>query len=136
MEMDQISLARSALLFQRSYDRPDTMVYIGKKALVSGKKDGFLFFFKYKIKQADLNWRIATAGVIPSDSTQFNADIIGETEWPIKTNRLTNLGSVRFKEDQPLEAQLEMIIQKWLVGQRKSGKDFYVSEEDDNEEEE
>lgn len=134
-ERDQVNLARSALLFQRSYDRPDTINYIGKRALISGKQEGFLFFFKYKMRLADLNWKFATAGIISSDTTQFNTDIIGETEWPAKTNRLTDLGSVRFKEDQPLDAQLEMIIQKWLIGQRKSGKEFYVTEEDDSNEE-
>jgi hypothetical protein len=43
---------------------------------------------------------------------------------------------VRLKEEKPLDPQLETIIQRWKVEQRKSGKEFYAAEDDDEEEEE
>lgn len=133
-ERDQVKLARSALFFQKNYDQPDTMVFIGKRAIEYGKQQGYVFFYKYKMKIIDLNWMIATVGIIPADPDSFNPDIASDPDGIGKKNLLTSLRSARLKEEKPEGPQLDAIIQKWLVGQRKSGKEFYNNDEEEEEE--
>ena len=135
-ERNQAGLARSALIFQKLYDNPDTIAYLDKRFLTTKNQSGYIFFFKYKMKMVDLNWKIATVGLIPADSTSFNTDVNDEVDGIGKKLPLTGFRSVRLKEDKPLSAQLDTIIQRWMVEQRKSGKEFYAAEDDDEVEEE
>ncbi len=134
-ERKQIDLARSALLFQKTYDKPDTLVFMDKRFLSGKTQSGYIFFFKYKMKTIDLNWKIASVGLIPSDTSRFDTDIVSKAELTGKKSQLTGFGSVRLKDDKSVAEQLDTIIQKWKVQQRKGGKEFYASEDDQEDEE-
>ena len=133
-ETRQVDLARSALLAQRSYDKPDTLAYLDKRPVNIKGLNGYVFFFKYKMKSVDLNWKIATIGLVPVDTGSFKIDILEKKGD--KKAQLTGFRAIRLKEDKPMGEQLDEVIKKWLIARRKSGKDYYPAEDDNEDEDE
>jgi hypothetical protein len=138
---NHLDLGRSKLLDEKSYDKPDSIVYIDRLAAeVKGKK-GFVYFFKYKTKKDDLTWKFATVGLVPEDAKKFEFD---NTEKPEYSDyyyspaayrstdyyRLdfTGFSEAKIKDDEPIAEQLSKILKKMLYSKRKSAKEFYERE--------
>ena len=68
---NHIDLAKSKLLSEKAYDKPDSIVYIDRLPAEVKNKKGYVYFFRYKTKKDDANWKIAMAGLIPEDAGQF-----------------------------------------------------------------
>ena len=132
---NHIDLAKSKLLAEKSYDKPDTLVYIDRLPAEVKNKKGFVYFFKYKAKKDDANWKIATAGLIPKDSTQFEfeKEEIKATDYTFSYNNYSNLYSYSFsgfsdtkiKDDDPIMDQLSKELKRVLYSRRKSAREFY-----------
>lgn len=133
---NHISLAKSKLLQEKSYDKPDTLAYIGKLPTeVKGKK-GLVYFFKYKNKKDDVVWKLAAAGLVPEDSTQFEFES-SEKQAPgnmflYSGNFLTRsaydftgFSDTRLNEEKPIGEQLQQELKKMLYARRNSAREFY-----------
>ena len=68
---NHIDLAKSKLLDKKSYDKPDSVVYLDRLHTQAKNKKGFIYFFKYKNKKDDASWKIASVGLVPEDAKQF-----------------------------------------------------------------
>ncbi|MBS1654009.1 MAG: TraB/GumN family protein [Bacteroidetes bacterium] len=134
---NHLDLGKSRLLDMRSYNRPDSIVYLNRLSSVSNGRKGFVYFYKYKLKKDDLTWRLATVGLMPEDSSKFEFDDPEKKEIkPVyyaysysdnnySTNDFTSFSDEKIKDDEPLMDQLKKLLKKMEYSQRKSGVNFY-----------
>jgi hypothetical protein len=120
----QESIARSQLMGMAPYDKPDTLVFLHKLPVQYQKKDGFLYFFKYKEKKEDNSWKIATAGIYPKDSTQLVYQPAGDNNLG-EEDDFTELTTSKISSDTTVDVQLEKLRKKMLYSRRKSAAQFY-----------
>jgi hypothetical protein len=132
---NHLDLGKSKLMQEKSYDKPDSLVYIDRLAAeVKGKK-GFVYFFKYKTRKDDLTWKLATVGLVPQNPKVFEFENIEEPEYPelYMTNEMndyykydfTGFSDTKIKDDESLRDQLNKALKKLLYSKRKSAKEFY-----------
>lgn len=137
---NHLDLGRSKLLDENSYDKPDSVVYIDRlPAEIKGHK-GFVYFYRYKMKKDDLNWKLATVGLVPQDPRVFEFENIVKPDYseyyPTSNYRagdyyrldFTSFSSTKIKDDEPLADQLAETLKKLLYSKRKSAKGFYERE--------
>lgn len=126
-------LAHSKLLGEGRYGKPDSLLFVDKlKAEVKGR-EGWIYFFKYKTRKDDAGWKIATAGLVPMDSTKFEwkeddeADPSADEEGYAYKDKydFTSFSNIRIKEDEPILSQLQKELKRMLYSKRKSAKEFY-----------
>src|SRR5260221_8529346 len=139
---NHLDLGRSALLDKKTSDKPDSVVYLDRMKAEFKGRQGWIYFYKYKTKNADLNWKLATVGLMPEDPKQFefNNDNINSTPDDIslfgssRYNRydFTGFSDTKLNEDEPLAGQLNKALKKILYSRRKSAKEFYENNEDGN----
>jgi uncharacterized protein YbaP (TraB family) len=129
---DHLSLARSKLVEESQYDKPDSLVYLNKLPATVKGKEGFVFFFKYKKKKDDEIWRLATVGLVPKDPKLFeftdpasdgNDDI--EDSDASSPYSFTGLTAKKISDDVPLTVQLNKELRRMLYSKRRSAKEFY-----------
>ncbi len=141
---NHLDLGKSKMLYEKTYDKPDTVVFVDKlPAEIKGKK-GLVYFFKYKNKKDDVSWKLATVGLVPVDSTKFEFDDDDEEkEKPvyslaygdyINTSRydFTGFSETKIKTDEPIVKQLNKELKKMLYSKRKSAKQFYEKTESES----
>lgn len=141
---NHLDLGKSNLLASKSYGKPDTLVYIDRLPAEFKKQKGYIYFFKYKNKKDDGNWKIATVGLVPEDPKQF--EFIDEATRSIReyvsvtpgySSRrfsrydFTSFTDTRISEEEPLSEQLNKELKKKLYSRRKSAKEFYEDNEND-----
>lgn len=137
---NHLDLAKSCLLDKKSSNKPDTIVYIDKlKTEFKGKK-GFIYFYKYKSKKDDLNWKLASVGLVPEDPKQFEfdekkmkyvpSDFTFSNNYKYTSYSFTSFTDTKIDDDAPIADQLNKALKKLLYSRRKSAKEFY----DDNDE--
>ena len=137
---NHLDLGKSKLMEEKSYDRPDSVVYLDRLAAdIKGNK-GFVYFYKYKSKKDDLTWKLATVGLVPQDPTSFEFENTGKPDLAnfyspmnFRTSDyyrydFTNFTDTRIKDDEPLTGQLKKTLKKLLYSKRKSAKEFYERE--------
>ncbi len=140
-------LAKSRLLANRNdYNRPDTIVFLQKMETETEKTKGFIYFFKYKTKKDDLNWKIAATGLVPLDEKNLLVDesIIksahedrysftygGSSAYGNNPYSFAIFTDVKLKEEreEPMQKQLEKEVKKFKYAMQKSGARFFVNEE-------
>jgi uncharacterized protein YbaP (TraB family) len=128
---NQLALARGKLLSDNN-KTPDSLVFVHKlKATVKGR-EGWIYFFKYKIKKDDSRWGIASVGLIPLDSTKFEWEgVTGKEQYDedayVYDNEFefTGFTQTKLKDDEPELAQVQKELKKMLYSKRKSAKEFY-----------
>ncbi len=132
---NHLDLGRSALLDKKTSDKPDSVVYLDRMKAEFKGRQGWIYFYKYKTKNADLNWKLATV-----KQFEFNNDNINSTPGDIslfgssRYNRydFTGFSDTKLNEDEPLAGQLNKALKKILYSRRKSAKEFYENNEDGN----
>jgi uncharacterized protein YbaP (TraB family) len=127
---NQLALARSRLLSENGR-KPDTLLFIDKlKAKVKGR-EGWVYFFKYKLRKDDIRWGIASVGLVPVDSTKFEWDDVldkdEEDDMVVfgSEYRFTGFSETKLKDDEPALPQIQKELKKMLYSKRKSGREFY-----------
>jgi hypothetical protein len=136
---NHLDLGRSRLLDEKSYSKPDTVVYVDRLSAEYKNKKGFLYFYKYKTKKDDLVWKLAVVGLAPGDPKQFefeDSNKLGSREYsytlfsPTGYNQydFTEFTDTKIEEDEPMLKQLDKALKKILYSRRKSAMKFY----DDN----
>jgi uncharacterized protein YbaP (TraB family) len=138
---NHLDLGKSALLETKTYEKPDTLVFIDRlHADYKGKK-GWVYFYKYKARKDDLSWKLAVVGLIPDDSMRFEFSNVNRRNYSgverfsnesSRSNRFdfAGFGETRLKEDEPIKGQLQKSLKKILYSARKSAKEFYMDEND------
>ena len=138
---NHLDLGKSKILAEKVYDKPDTLVFVNKlPAEVKGRK-GLIYFFKYKTKKDDASWKLATVGLVPDDPKQFEFkdEDIKKIDYSFAYNNYSQLSRYEFtgfsdtkvKEDDPLINQLNKELKRMLYSRRKSAKEFYEKDDDD-----
>ncbi|HNU15175.1 MAG TPA: TraB/GumN family protein [Chitinophagaceae bacterium] len=136
---NHLDLGKSALLNEKSYGRPDSLVYVDRLKATYKDKKGFIYFFKYKAKKDDLTWKLATVGLVPENPREFQFEDTIKLKFPRhmyelfnfrKYNRynFTGFTDVKVNTDGTLTSQLEKELKKLLYARRKSAKEFYEGE--------
>ena len=130
-------LGRSALVYSKSGDKPDTLAFADRLPAGYNGKNGFIYFFKYKEKKDDSNWKIATVGLVPEtpDEFEFADSVTTENESTIypplsalgTTNQydFTGFTDTKIREDDVLQVLLQKELKKMLYSRRKSARSFY-----------
>ncbi len=137
---NHIDLGRSSLLSKKTYDRPDSLIYIDRLSTTYKDKQGFIYFFKYKTKKDDLTWKLATAGLVPEDPAQFEFEdstrlntVVFESplfsSYHFSRYAFTSYSDTRLKENELVTDQLKTMQKKMLYSRRKSAKMFYDEKE-------
>ncbi len=127
---NHIDLAKSKLFSRNTYNKPDTLVYIDRIAVQHKDRSGYVYFFKYKQKKEDNNWKLATVGLIPTDPKQFSFEkklkYYEEMQYDF-----TEMNDTKIEEDTPLASQLKKALKKMQYAKRNSAAEFYVNENKD-----
>jgi hypothetical protein len=135
---NHLDLGRSKLMAEKTYGKPDSIVYLDRLPAEIKNKKGFVYFFKYKTKKDDMGWKLATVGLVPQDPKKFEFDGI---EKPTVSDYYSNLKKgdyykfdftgfteTKIKDEEPLADQLKKQLKKMLYSKRKSARDFYEKE--------
>lgn len=135
-------IGKSALLYRKSYNKPDSIVYIDRMPASYKDKKGFVYFFKYKEKKDDLSWKLATVGLVPEDPKLFN---FKDSSYQLKRTRqysylrdytmlsrydFTSFTDTKIKETDAVKELMNKELKKMMYSRRKSGRQFYSEEND------
>ncbi len=123
---NQIALAKSELVQAQAYNKPDTIAFMDKLPLTYKGRIGYVYIFKYKEKEADNNWKLATVGLLPKDEKEYSFDLKkGENKY---TFNFTELSSTKLTTAEPESTQLQNLLKRALYSKRKSAAQFYAEE--------
>lgn len=130
-----IDLGKSKLLEEKLYGKPDSVVYVDRLPVEMKNRKGFVYFFKYKNKKDDIDWKLATVGLVPENPKVFefeNPDKPDFSDYYPAYKRgnyykydLTGFSETKIKDDEPVAAQLKKMLKKMLYAKRKSAREFY-----------
>jgi len=137
--MNQVDLARSEIKNFRSYNPPDSFVYIDKIPLQQKDRNGFVYFFKYKEKKDDQTWKLATVGLLPADPKKYEFDRKEDSNSSYKAGRywenreskqydFTEITETKINKEDPLKDQLNKALKRMINAKHKSAEKFYVDE--------
>ncbi|HKZ66905.1 MAG TPA: TraB/GumN family protein [Chitinophagaceae bacterium] len=138
---NHIDLAKSKLLAEKIYDKPDSLLYIDRLPAEVKDKKGFIYFFKYKAKKDDASWKIAIVGLVPGNSEQFefyeqekkSADYFFTYYNSNSRNyNFTGYNDTKIKDDEAIIDQLSKELKRTLYSRRKSAKEFYEKSGNEN----
>jgi hypothetical protein len=125
-----VQLAKSKLLdISNDYNRPDTLVYLSKLPVQFKERTGTVFFFKYKDRKDDNNWKIASVGIIPNNPKQFEFDNRKLNYWQERQYDFTNFTNTKIENGSPIEEQLKKALKRILYSKRNSATEFYKGED-------
>lgn len=135
---NHIDLGKSKLFAERSYNKPDSVVYIDRLPAEIKGSQGYVYFYKYKTKKDDLGWKLATVGLIPQDPLSFEFE---KTSRPDPASYyamygyrgseyykldVTEFSDTKIEDDEPLKQQMAVLLKKLLYSKRASAREFYA----------
>lgn len=125
---NHIDLAKSELMYVTNYSKPDTIVYLDRLPVQEGERKGFVYFFKYKQKKDDNNWKLASVGMVPEDPKKF---MFEKKETPFNVNRydFTEAKETKLDDEIPVKEQLKKALKRMQYSKRNSAAEFYRDEE-------
>lgn len=121
----QLQLARSWVLSQQAYNKPDTLVFLQTLPVQYRDSSGWLYCFKYKEKKDDNTWKLATAGLFPKDTTQVLFSGKDQPKEEEAELNFTALSNTRLSGETSEKEQLEKLRKRLLYSRRKSATQFY-----------
>jgi uncharacterized protein YbaP (TraB family) len=109
--LDQTSMAKAMLLesVASKTKLPDSMEYVGKEWVNTGRRKGYIYYFKYKEDKKD-DWQMALSGIQPTDGQSVSVD----EGYVKKTGRKIKAGKdilEQFREQTKM-----MIVAKTTIG--------------------
>lgn len=109
-------IARSLLLERKgSYDKPDSVVFLGKLPVTYEKKKGWVYFFKYKKARDDNFWQLGSVGMQPEKMDSID----------IKNDDFYSDDDRKLKTDEAVDSQLQRMLTEMLNAKRMSASGFY-----------
>jgi hypothetical protein len=122
---NHVELAKSRIMkMTSSYNRPDTLVFVERLPVQQKERSGFVYFFKYKQKKDDNNWKLATVGIVPADPKTFEFEKKG-TYFEELQYDFTELNAAKIEEEEPIKEQIKKTLKKMLYSKRNSASEFY-----------
>ncbi len=106
-------LARSILVTQKEYNNIDSIMYVSREPAVYRGKNGFVYFFKYRVKKED-SWKMGISGLQPADTSKAGTG-----------NELAEMTEKKLKPDEPEARQFAEHLKKMLLSSHKSGRYFF-----------
>ncbi len=137
MYNNHLDLGKSALIRLKSYDKPDSLLYADRMVTAYKGKKGYMYFFMYKMKKDDLNWKLAVAGLVPENPREFEfADSVGRSRSIYSEQELMRWSGgnrydfTRFMDEkatpgEAMKAQMRRELKKMLYERRESALRFY-----------
>lgn len=110
---NQVDMARSYLLMEKSFNKIDSVVLVGKQPAAYNNKKGTVYFFKYRVKKDD-DWKIGISGLQPENENEVNGD-----------NKLSTMTDKKLKEEKPADEQYQEQLKKILYNFHPSARNFY-----------
>jgi hypothetical protein len=142
---NHLDLGKSSLLSSKSYDTPDSVIFVERLPAEYKNKKGFIYFYKYKNKKDDQTWKLATVGLVPEAPGEFEFEdstaakiIVSDYTSYLYTNGdytsydFTGFTETKIADDEPLAKQLNKALKKLLYARRKSAAEFYDDESNRN----
>jgi hypothetical protein len=127
---NQAALAKSKLFdLSSEYNKPDSLVYLDKLPVQFKERNGFVFFFKYKNKKDDNNWKLASVGIVSNNPKKFEFDSKPQTFWQQRQYDFTGFSNTKLDNETPLPEQLKKALKKMLYSKRNSAAQFYKDED-------
>lgn len=136
-------LAHSKLLSLFDNIKPDSVLLMDSLRTQVSNKEGYVYFFRYKMKKDDNYWKLATSGLVPlSPGKFFYDDETGQFKQSLfmaepAANAYSDLQSgftgftdTKIREDESLEEQMNKQLRKILYSKKRSGKYFYSENAD------
>jgi uncharacterized protein YbaP (TraB family) len=111
-------VARAVLLNDKGYEKFNAIELISKKLVQTKSKEGYVYFFKYKVKKED-DWKLGISGIQPKDGKEVSSNAT-----------LTKMTGRKVKPADLADEQLQTQLRKLLFEQRESASVFF--EDDDN----
>ncbi len=109
-------LAQSRLISSAgTYNMPDSLQLLDKLPLTYKGKKGFVYFFKYKQRKDDNNWKIASSGLMPV-SLGLD-DTVNNSSWE---QNFTQFSQTKLTNDELLKQQLDKVLKQLLYAKRLS----------------
>jgi hypothetical protein len=125
---NHVDLAKSELLSYSGYNKPDTFVYVDRLPVRHKDRSGYVYFFKYKQKKDDNNWKLASVGIIPNDPKQYSFEK-KEKYYEEQQYDFTGMKDVKLDSETPLKDQLKKSLKRMQYAKRNSAAEFYSDEE-------
>ena len=129
---NHLDLGKSKMLMEKTYDKPDTLVFLDKLPTEIKWRKGLVYFYKYKTKKDDASWKLATVGLVPEDPTQFEFESddkrensLDDDDTEVSRYDFTGFRDTKIKTDEPLASQLNRELKRMIYSRRKSAKEFY-----------
>jgi len=124
---NHIDLARSELLDGNSYNKPDTLVYINRLPVQHKDRNGYVYFFKYKQKKDDNNWKIASVGLVPQDAKNFTFEFKDDED--VDDYDFTGMADTKIDEETTVGEQIRKLLKRMQYAKRNSAANFYQGED-------
>ena len=121
----QLAIARSEVLSQSAYNKPDTLVFVQKVPLTYKERSGYVYVFKYKESKNDNNWKLATVGLLPTDETVYRFPKKGTNTRKAFEYNFTDFTNTRLTAEKPEGEQVQALLKKLMYSKRRSAAQFY-----------
>ncbi len=109
----QLLITKSELISSKNYDKIDSIHFLQKQQTDYNNKNGFVYFYKYRIKKED-DWKIALCGLQPINEKEINTQM-----------SFTILTEKKLKIDESEIEQLNKQLRKLIIDAHSSGAYFY-----------
>lgn len=130
-------LALSKLYNENMYIKPDSIVFIKRLPAKVKNKKGFVYFYKYRLKEDEETWKIATVGLVPEKETEI--EFYGDTKekemlryiprymrYAVSDkNDMTGFSDETIDPEKTIDEQIQKLLKRKLIAQRPSGERFY-----------
>lgn len=109
----QVDMAKTFLLMDKSFNKVDSVILVGKQPASYDNKKGNVYFFKYRVKKDD-DWKMGISGLQPENENEVSSD-----------NKLCSMTDKKLKEDKPAEEQFREQLKKLLYSFHPSARNYY-----------
>jgi len=132
---NQKDLAIAKLISFNENDKPDTISFLKRYALTIDDKKGYVYFFQYKMKKDDVQWKIATVGLVPESENEIEFADKKKRKYNYRYSlyrlndyEVTQFTKTALEQDEPQEEQLQKLLKRIRITSRPSGEYFYRGE--------
>jgi uncharacterized protein YbaP (TraB family) len=95
--------------------REDSLVYLNKYLPFQTKnKSGWVYFYKYKESEKDVDWKLAFCGLQPADTTKIDID-----------DTFTQFTNKVLKTNQPIDEQITKLLKEAAYELKRSSSHFF-----------
>jgi len=129
-QKSQTAIARSQIIYEQDYNKPDTIVFLEKVPLSYKERTGAVYVFKYKENKTDNSWKLATVGMLPKDESIYAFDEKATTSEDEVDYNFSEFTQIKLTTETTEKEQVQKLMKKLLYSKRKSAAQFYLEDDD------